>query len=82
MDMYAQTLEELKKHEVPAIIYGAGISAGHTADWLSANGVEVAGYVVDKPYFTKGQTFRGKPVYSIDNIYIYIRHDSKFYRIY
>ena len=66
MNLYAEMTEELKSSDIPAIIYGASVCAERIADWLCEQGVELDGYAVDDKYYKKGSTFKGKPVYPLE----------------
>ncbi len=67
-DIREMTLEKIKKHNLPVIIYGAGGYASAMTDKLKSIGVEIHGYSVDADFYAPNKTFRGLPIYNFEEI--------------
>ncbi len=63
-DVRPEICEKIKSHNLPVIIYGAGIMADYITNDLKYYGVEIAGYAVDEKYFKPNQTYLNCPVYN------------------
>lgn len=53
--------EKIKSHNLPVMMYGAGINAEIVTNQLSNHGIQVEQYCVDSQYYN-GEEFLGKPV--------------------
>lgn len=67
MDLFAQMLTELKRAQCPVVIYGAGYSAKKISGYLSAHGITIAGYLVDKEYLSAQKTIVNGNIYLVDD---------------
>lgn len=63
-DERPEICEKIKSHNLPVIIFGAGIMADYITKDLKNFGVEVSGYAVDEKYFKPNQTYLNCPVYN------------------
>ena len=67
-DVRPEICEKIKSHNLPVIIFGAGIMAKQITPYLSNFGVEIAGYAVDGDYYKPNQTYLNRPIYDFDEI--------------
>ena len=58
------TAEKIKSHNLPVIIFGAGIMAKNVTDELKNFGIEISGYAVDEKYFTPNKIYLNRPIYN------------------
>ena len=67
-DVRPEICEKIKRHNLPVIIFGAGVAAKLVTEKLNAGGVEVSGYAVDEKYYQPNKTYLGCPVYNFAEI--------------
>ncbi len=67
-DERGETIVRIKSHELPVILYGAGLLAKRITKKLTADGCEVAGYAVDDEYFMPNQTYLQRPVHRMADL--------------
>lgn len=67
MDLFAQMLTELKRAQCPVVIYGAGYVAKKITNYLSEQGITIAGYLVDREYLPAQKDFLNNHVYLVDD---------------
>ena len=63
-NMRESICEEIKSHNLPVIIFGAGIMAKNVTDELKNFGIEISGYAVDEKYFTPNKIYLNRPIYN------------------
>lgn len=63
MNLFTKMIEEIKTSGLPTILYGSGAVSGMVNEYLGKNGIDPAGYAVDREYYKGVDTFRGKPLY-------------------
>ena len=60
--------EQIKNHNLPIILFGAGIGAKQVTQGLNAYGLNVDGYAVDDKFYSEGQFYLDRPVYRFSDI--------------
>lgn len=65
----AAVAEQIKSHNLPVIILGAGDGARNITNILNRFGVEIFGYAVDEKYFKPNQTYFERPIYNFDELH-------------
>lgn len=60
--------EKIKTHNLPVILYGAGIGAKFVTQALSEYDVHVDGYAVDDEFYKEGSTYLNRPVHRLSKI--------------
>lgn len=65
-DVMLKTLKAYENREIPIIIKGGGKLGEQVYHWLSANGISVKGFGVDKKYYSE-QMLENKPVYCFED---------------
>lgn len=73
MNLFTKMIEEIKASGLPTILYGSGAVSGMVNEYLGKNGIDPAGYAVDREYYKGVDTLRGKPLYIIED---YIAENS------
>ena len=61
-DVRPEICEKIKSHNLPVIIYGAGIMAEYITKNLKSYGVEISGYAVDEEYYKPNQSYLERPL--------------------
>lgn len=67
-DGRAKTIAQIKSHNLPVIIYGAGELAKSITKEFADSSFDVHGYAVDDAYYTPNKTYFGKPVYRLSEL--------------
>lgn len=60
----AEICEKMKSHNLPIIIFGAGLMAAMVKDELEKFGVKISGYAVDSEYYKPNKTYLNRPIYN------------------
>ncbi len=67
-DVRPEICKKIKNHNLPVIVFGAGVTAKHVTEVLKSHGVEVSGYARDGEYYKPNKTYLGRPVYNFDEL--------------
>ena len=67
-DIRPEMCEKIKSHNLPVIIFGAGIMADYITKDLKSYGVEISGYAVDEKYYKPNKIYLERPVYNFEKI--------------
>ena len=67
-DQRVLTIEKIKRHNLPVIVYGAALCAKNVLNELKSCNIEVEGFAVDAAYYRENMTYMNLPVYNFDEL--------------
>lgn len=68
MNIFEETIQELKTSPYPLVIYGAGWAGDAMYTYLRKNNVDVYGFAVDRDFLPEDRTLDGLTIYDIDEL--------------
>lgn len=67
---YPQLFAEIKRQELPLVLYGAGMTASYLFDILLQYQVKISECIVDEQYYSDNKYFKTIPLNTLENILV------------